>query len=202
MAIARQYIANANIISREYYFSSAQQQIARSHRANKLKKLPRPEANRTILPLDRIVLRQQLPIRYILNSLLYILITGAASEGSKVVRQTELSLHRLLRRLANRRFAYDMGANALRWCDLPRGKQQASKSAAHCWLKRCKEDGTFEHLHSRILAIADSQGLINWNYGAVDGSSCSVLTRRKPPSRRCVMRSESFRAFSRRIGRR
>ena len=39
-----------------------------------------------------------------------------------------------------------------------------------CWLKRWKEDGTFEHLQSRILALADSQGLINWNYGAIDGS--------------------------------
>ena len=54
----------------------------------------------------------------------------------------------------------------------------ASKSAAyakryplgHRWLKRWQEDGTFEHLQSRILAIADSQGLINWNYGAIDGS--------------------------------
>ena len=74
------------------------------------------------------------PFRYVLNSLLYILITGC------------------------------------RWCDLPRGKIWASKSSAHRWLKRWKEDGTFEHLQSRILAIADNQGLINWNYGAIDGS--------------------------------
>ena len=72
--------------------------------------------------------------RYVLNSLLYILITGC------------------------------------RWCDLPRGRIWASKSSAHRWLKRWKEDGTFEHLQSRIMAIADSQGLINWNYGAIDGS--------------------------------
>jgi transposase len=74
------------------------------------------------------------PFRYVLNSLLYLLITGC------------------------------------RWCDLPRGKIWASKSAAHRWLKRWREDGTFEYLESRILAIADSQGLINWNYGAIDGS--------------------------------
>ena len=91
------------------------------------------------------------PFRYVLNSLLYILITGC------------------------------------RWCDLPQGKIWASKSAksrcagsprwgywvrssAHRWLKRWQEDGTFEHLQARILALADSQGLINWNYGAVDGS--------------------------------
>ena len=74
------------------------------------------------------------PFRYVLNSLLYILISGC------------------------------------RWCDLPRGKIWASKSSAHRWLKRWKEEGTFEHLQSRILAITDSQGLINWNYGAIDGS--------------------------------
>ena len=74
------------------------------------------------------------PFRYVLNSLLYILISGC------------------------------------RWCDLPRGTIWASKSAAHRWLKRWYEDGTFEHLQGRILAIADDKGLINWNFGAVDGS--------------------------------
>ena len=74
------------------------------------------------------------PSRYVLNSLLYILITGC------------------------------------RWCDLPYGKKWASKSSAHRWLKRWQKDGTLEHLQSRILAIADSSGLINWNYGAIDGS--------------------------------
>ena len=74
------------------------------------------------------------PFRYVLNSLLYILITGC------------------------------------RWCDLPYGKQWASKSSAHRWLKRWQGDGTFEHLQSRILALADDHGLINWNYGAIDGS--------------------------------
>lgn len=80
------------------------------------------------------------PFRYVLNSLLYILITGC------------------------------------RWCYLSKGKILASKSSAHRWLKRWQEDGTFEHLQARILATADSQGLINWNYGAIDSSSCSVLT--------------------------
>ena len=54
------------------------------------------------------------PFRYVLNSLLYILITGC------------------------------------RWCDLPQGEIWASKSAAHRWLKRWQEDGTFEHLQSRM----------------------------------------------------
>ena len=83
------------------------------------------------------------PYRYVLNSLLYILITGC------------------------------------RWCDLPRGDIWASKSSSHRWLKRWREDGTFEHLQGRILAIrkasclrliANEKGLINWEFGAVDGS--------------------------------
>ena len=74
------------------------------------------------------------PFRYVLKSLLYILITGC------------------------------------RWCDLPQGKIWSSKSSAHRWLKRWQKDGTFEQLQSRILALADNNGLINWNYGAIDGS--------------------------------
>ena len=74
------------------------------------------------------------PYRNILNSLLYMLITGC------------------------------------RWCDIPKGSGWASKSASHRWLERWQSDGTFEHLQGRILAIADEKGLINWDYGAVDGS--------------------------------
>lgn len=74
------------------------------------------------------------PFRYVLNSLLYILITGC------------------------------------RWCDLPQGKIWASKSSAHRWLKRWQEDGTLQSLQSRILGIAENRGMINWNYGAIDGS--------------------------------
>lgn len=74
------------------------------------------------------------PYRYVLNSLLYILITGC------------------------------------RWCDLPQGDRWASKSSSHRWLKRWREDGTLEHLQARVLAIADEKGLINWEFGAVDGS--------------------------------
>lgn len=57
-----------------------------------------------------------------------------------------------------------------RWCDIPRGEIWASKSSSHRWLKRWQEDGTFEHLQARILALADEKGLINWDYGAIDGS--------------------------------
>lgn len=74
------------------------------------------------------------PYRHVLNSMLYILITGC------------------------------------RWCDLPRGNMWASKSSSHRWLKRWRENGTFEYLQARILAIADEKGLINWDFGAIDGS--------------------------------
>ena len=78
------------------------------------------------------------PFRYLLNSLLYMLITGC------------------------------------RWCDLPLGNIWGSKSSAHRWLKRWQQDGTLEQLQSRILGIAQNKAMINWNYGAVDGSACSV----------------------------
>jgi len=74
------------------------------------------------------------PPRYVLNSLLYILITGC------------------------------------RWCDLPRDPQWASKSSGHRWLKRWHKDGTLEQLQAKILGLAQNEGLIRWNSGAVDGS--------------------------------
>ena len=72
--------------------------------------------------------------RYVLNTLLYILITGC------------------------------------RWCDVPKGEIWASKSSAHRWLKRWQLDATLEALQARILGIGQEKGLINWSYGAVDGS--------------------------------
>lgn len=75
-----------------------------------------------------------MPFRYVLNTLLYILISGC------------------------------------RWCDVPRGETWASKSAAHRWRHRWAADGTLENLQARILGIAEERGLINWSYGAVDGS--------------------------------
>ena len=72
--------------------------------------------------------------RYVLNTLLYILITGC------------------------------------RWCDVPKGEIWASKSSAHRWLKRWQLDRRLEALQARILGIGQEKGLINWSYGAVDGS--------------------------------
>jgi transposase len=74
------------------------------------------------------------PYRYVLNSLLYTLITGCG------------------------------------WCDLPQGDIWASKSSSYRWLKRWRSDGTFEYIQGRVLAIANERGLINWDFGAVDGS--------------------------------
>ncbi len=74
------------------------------------------------------------PFRHVLNTLLYVLITGC------------------------------------RWCDVPKGEIWASKSAAHRWLQRWQTDGRLDNLQARILGIAEERGLINWNYGAVDGS--------------------------------
>ena len=74
------------------------------------------------------------PFRHVLNTLMYVLITGC------------------------------------RWCDVPTGEIWASKSSAHRWLWRWQTDGTNERLQARILGIAEERGLINWSYGAVDGS--------------------------------
>src|SRR5918998_2183544 len=74
------------------------------------------------------------PFRQVVNTLLYVLITGC------------------------------------RWCDLPRGPQWASKSAAHRWLQRWHADGTLAAMQARLLGLAEERGMIQWQYGAVDGS--------------------------------
>jgi transposase len=74
------------------------------------------------------------PFRKVLNTLLYVLISGC------------------------------------RWCDVPRGPQWASKSATHRWLKRWQGDGTLATMQARILGLAEERGMIQWAYGAVDGS--------------------------------
>jgi transposase len=74
------------------------------------------------------------PFRSVVNTLLYVLITGC------------------------------------RWCDLPRGPQWASKSAAHRWLQRWQADGTLAAMPARLLGLAEARGMIHWPYGGVDGS--------------------------------
>jgi transposase len=74
------------------------------------------------------------PFRKVVNTLLYVLITGC------------------------------------RWCDLPQGPQWASKSAAPRWLQRWQANGTLAAMQARILGIAEERGMIQWQYGSVDGS--------------------------------
>ena len=82
------------------------------------------------------------PFRKVVNTLLYVLITGC------------------------------------RWCDLPRGPQWASKSAAHRWLQRWQTDGTLVAMQAWILGLAEEHGMIQWQYGAVDGSFSPWQRRR------------------------
>jgi transposase len=82
------------------------------------------------------------PFRKVVNTLLYVLITGC------------------------------------RWCDLPRGPPWASKSAAHRWLQRWQVDGTLAAMQARILGLAEEHGMIQWQYGAVDGSFSPWQRRR------------------------
>ena len=44
----------------------------------------------------------------------------------------------------------DVLITGCRWCDLPRGPQWASKSAAHCWRQRWQTDGTLAAMQARI----------------------------------------------------
>lgn len=80
--------------------------------------------------------------RQVINTLLYILVTGC------------------------------------RWCDLPRGPQWASKSAAHRWLQRWQADGTLAAMQARLLGLAEERGIIQWQYGGVDGSFSPWQRRR------------------------
>ncbi|WP_199192554.1 hypothetical protein [Chlorogloea sp. CCALA 695] len=55
-------------------------------------------------------------------------------------------------------------------CDVPKGEIWASKSSAHRWLcAKSKRMERWNDYKRRILGIAEERGLINWNYGAVDG---------------------------------
>jgi transposase len=85
---------------------------------------------------------QHTPLRKVVNTLLYVLITGC------------------------------------RWCDLPRGPQWASKSAAHRWLQRWQVDGTLAAMQARILGLAEAHGMMQWPYGAVDAAFSPWQRRR------------------------
>ena len=72
----------------------------------------------------------------------------------------------------------DILITGCRWCDLPRGQQWASQSAAHRWLQRWQADGTLAAMPAQILGIAEEHGLIQWPYDAVDGP-CSPWQGRR-----------------------
>jgi transposase len=84
----------------------------------------------------------QTPVRTVVNTLRYVLITGC------------------------------------RWGDLPRGPPWAAKSAAHRWLQRWHTDGTLVAMQARLLGLAEEHGMIQWPYGAVDGSFAPWPRRR------------------------
>jgi transposase len=72
----------------------------------------------------------------------------------------------------------DVLITGCRWCDLPRGPQWASKSVAHRWLQRWQADGTLAAMQARLLGLAEERGMVQWQYGAVDGA-CSPWQRRR-----------------------
>jgi transposase len=65
-----------------------------------------------------------------------------------------------------------------RWGDLPRGPQGASKRAAQRWLQRWQNDGTLAAMPARLLGLAEERGMMQWQYGAVDGA-CSPWPGRR-----------------------
>jgi transposase len=80
-----------------------------------------------------------------------------------------------------------------RWCDLPRGPQWASKSAAHRWLQRWQADGTRAAIQARLLGLAEERGMMLWPYGAVDGSFSPWQGRRVWPEGQRHPASQSHR---------
>ena len=65
-----------------------------------------------------------------------------------------------------------------RWCDLRRGPPWASKSATHRWLQRGQGNGTLAAMQSHLLGLAEERGMMQWQYGAVDGSFSPWQRRR------------------------
>jgi hypothetical protein len=57
-----------------------------------------------------------------------------------------------------------------RWGAIPRGRQWASRSAAPRWLRRWPAEGPLAARPARLLGLAEGRGMIQWQYGAVDGA--------------------------------
>ena len=56
-----------------------------------------------------------------------------------------------------------------RWCDLPKGRQWATRSTAHRWLGRLEKDGTLDIILQRLRDNAEASGLLNLERLSVDG---------------------------------
>ena len=56
-----------------------------------------------------------------------------------------------------------------RWCDVPKGRQWASRSASHKWLGFWKEKGLLEQLLAGLQEIANFTKMIDWERLSVDG---------------------------------
>jgi hypothetical protein len=46
------------------------------------------------------------------------------------------------------------------------------------WLQRWQADGTLAAMQARLLGLAEERGMIQWQYGAVDGSFSPWQRRR------------------------
>ena len=71
-----------------------------------------------------------------------------------------------------------------RWVDVPTGPDWAPRSTAHDWLQIWIKDGTFDLIRQRLLGIAQTRGLLDWEYGAIDGSFSPREGRRRRSGQR------------------
>ena len=56
-----------------------------------------------------------------------------------------------------------------RWCDLPKGRQWASRSTAHRWLGKWETNGTLNSVLQKLRDCAEIAGLLNFERLSVDG---------------------------------
>lgn len=56
-----------------------------------------------------------------------------------------------------------------RWCDLPKGRQWASRSTAHRWLGHWEVNGTLNTVLQKLRDCAEIAGLLNFERLSVDG---------------------------------
>ena len=69
--------------------------------------------------------------------------------------------------------------NGARWCDLPKGKEWASRSATHRWLGIWEEAGILMDILTSLREQAEFKGILNVERLAVDGFFFSRQRRRR-----------------------